>query len=238
MVGFIAILEIDDELRNKEVLIAKKLLEVNPTIKTVLRKADKHQGDFRTQSMKYLAGINTKITTHKEHGCKILVDVEKVYFSPRLSNERLRISNLIKKDEKVLILFSGVGPYPVVIAKNSNPKKIVCVEHNPLGHEFAKKNIELNKISNIESFCDDAKNISGDFDRVVMPAPDNAFDFLENIPSYTKKYVHLYTFAKLEEFDELKQRVLETLKTAKNFKFVKCGSHAPGVFRICIDFEI
>jgi tRNA (guanine37-N1)-methyltransferase len=238
VVGDIAILEIDDELREREVIIAKALLDSNKNIKTVLRKNDKHQGEFRTQEMKYLAGVDTRKTIHKEHGCKIMVDVEKVYFSPRLSNERLRIANLVKKGESVLVLFSGCAPYPVVIAKNSNPSKILAVEHNPVGHEFAKINVKLNKLNNVELLYEDAGSISEKFDRVVMPAPDNAFDFLDKIPSFSKRFVHLYTFARVEEFSELENKIKSKLNSSKNFKFFKCGSHAPGVFRICIDFEI
>jgi len=79
----------------------------NPNIKTVLRKDGAHEGQFRTQQMKYLAGIDTKETTHVESGVKMRIDVERVYFSPRLSTERLRIARLIKSNEDVMF-FSQV----------------------------------------------------------------------------------------------------------------------------------
>jgi tRNA (guanine37-N1)-methyltransferase len=59
VVGTIAILEIPEELRKKEKKIAKSLLDSNKNIKTVLRKADIHKGKFRTQKMKFLAGISS-----------------------------------------------------------------------------------------------------------------------------------------------------------------------------------
>ncbi|MFT4311155.1 MAG: class I SAM-dependent methyltransferase [Candidatus Woesearchaeota archaeon] len=238
VVGSIAILEVDLELRDKEQIIAKRLLETNHSIKTVLRKDDKHQGDFRTQKMKYLAGVKTKETIHKENGARLLVHVEEVYFSPRLGNERIRISNKIKKGEEVLVLFSGAAPFPIVIAKNSDAKKIVGVEHNKKGHQYGLKNVELNKLENVELYCLDANKFEGKFDRVVMPAPDNAFDFLQKITIWSKRYVHIYTFARPEEFKEIKAKVKKSIPSSKNFKFVKCGSHAPGVFRVCIDFEL
>ena len=61
VIGDIAILEIDEELRKKEKDIAKALLCIRKDIKTVLRKQGSHEGVFRTQKMKYLAGEKKKV---------------------------------------------------------------------------------------------------------------------------------------------------------------------------------
>ena len=103
VVGNIAILEIDKDLRNKEKVIANALLQTNPMIKTVLRKEGSHSGIFRTQGMKYLAGERKKETLHKENDVLLKMDVSKVYFSARQATERKRIASLIKKDERVLV---------------------------------------------------------------------------------------------------------------------------------------
>ncbi len=149
VVGDIAILEIDDDLRDKEKIIASALLENHKNIKTVLRKDDKHEGDFRTQKMKWLAGLKTKEAVHKENDVSILVDVEKVYFSPRLSTERKRISNLVKNGEEVLVMFSGCAPYPCVLSKNTSAKHITGIELNPAGHSYGLKNLDFNKCYNV-----------------------------------------------------------------------------------------
>ncbi|MFA6073291.1 MAG: hypothetical protein WC758_04220 [Candidatus Woesearchaeota archaeon] len=156
-VGTIAILEIDDDLRKKENIIAEALLKSNPHIKTVLRKDDKHDGEFRTQKMKWLAGENTKETIHKENGVNLLLNVEEVYFSPRLSTERKRISEEIKSGEDVLVMFSGCAPYPCTLAKNTKAKTITGIEINPEGHRYGLKNLELNKIKNVTLINGDVK---------------------------------------------------------------------------------
>jgi len=54
--GGIAIIEVPDTLEHKEKEIAETLLQSNPHIETVLKKDGNHEGVFRSQKMKYLAG--------------------------------------------------------------------------------------------------------------------------------------------------------------------------------------
>jgi len=158
-IGDIIIIEIKQGLIKKEKIVAEALLKLNKSIKTVSKKVGIHGGVFRTQKLKVLAGERKKETTYIENNVKIKLDVEKVYFSPRLSNERKRIINIIKPNESILVMFSGCGPYPLVLAKNTKAKEIYCVEINPLAHKYALENIKLNKISNIYLYCGDVKNI-------------------------------------------------------------------------------
>ena len=134
--GDIAILEIPDELKKKEEMIAGALISAHKNIRTVLKKADIHGTEFRTQKMVYLAGVNTRETVHREHGVRLKLDVERVYFSPRLSNERKRIAAQVKKGESILVMFSGCAPYPCVLAKRTAAKEIVGIELNPVGHDY------------------------------------------------------------------------------------------------------
>lgn len=160
IVGDIAILEIPKNLEKKERFIAQKLLETNKGVKTVLKKAGSHEGKFRTQKMKFLAGENKKETVYKENKILIELDVEKVYFSPRLSNERKRIANMIKPGEEVLVMFSGCAPYPLVFSKNSDAMNITGIEINPIGHQYALHNQFLNKAFNTILLMGDVSKIS------------------------------------------------------------------------------
>jgi tRNA (guanine37-N1)-methyltransferase len=109
-IGDIAILEIDEDLRSKARAIAEALLGINRNIRTVLRKSGGHEGEFRTQKMEFLAGFDKREALYKENAVSLKLDVEKVYFSPRLSTERKRIMQLVKKGERILVMFSGCGP--------------------------------------------------------------------------------------------------------------------------------
>jgi tRNA G37 N-methylase Trm5 len=159
VIGDIAILEIDDELRNKEEKIAKILLSCHKNINTVVRKDSEHKGKYRRQKMKYLAGIDKKETLHKENNTWLYVNVEDVYYSPRLANERKRIINQVKKDENVLVMFSGLGPYTTQISKNTNAKRIVGIEINPKGHKLSILNTKKNKLKNVELYNGDVNKI-------------------------------------------------------------------------------
>lgn len=247
-VGTIAILEIDDSLRHKEKDIAKALLATNKSIKTVLRKDAGHEGEFRTQKMKWLAGEKTKEAIHRENNVMLKLNVETVYFSPRLSTERKRISDLVTDGEEVLVMFSGCAPYPCVLAKNTGARRIVGVEINPEGHAYGLENLKLNNIINVELFNGDVKKVVPElgmkFDRILMPLPKSAEDFLDVALGASKKgtIIHFYYFLHEDEFSKAEEMVNEACKKAgvkwKKLDLVKCGQQAPHVFRICLDFKV
>src|SRR3989338_1865195 len=91
VIGSIAIIEIPKELKKKEKIIGEAILKLRKEVKTVCKKAGIHQGKYRTQKLKIIAGEKTKETVYRENGCLMKLNVEKVYFSPRLSTERKRI---------------------------------------------------------------------------------------------------------------------------------------------------
>jgi len=159
VIGDIAIIEVDEDMRIHEKLIAKTLLDSHKQINTVLRKDSAHEGEFRTQKMQHLAGEKKKVTMHIESNCRLKLDVEKVYFSPRMAHERLRIAKQIKENENVMVLFSGCGPYPIVLAKNSKARQVLGIEMNPDGHRYAVVNVQLNKLKNTFVYQGDARTV-------------------------------------------------------------------------------
>ena len=219
---------------------AKKLINV-ANVKVVLRKVGIHHGEFRTQDLEYIAGEKRKETVYRENGVQMKLDVEKCYFSPRLGTERMRIGSLVKDKEKVLVLFSGVAPYPLVIAKHAKPSLIVGVEKNPIAHKYAEYNCR--NYSNIKLFNEDAMkfNHPEKFDRILMPLPKSAEAFLPTALRLLNKngVIHFYDFLEEKNIPEKAiQKVKKNIKNAKVLKVVKCGQYAPGRFRICVDFKI
>jgi len=252
-IGTIAIMEIPKDLEHHEKEIAETLLHVNKQVKTVLKKAAIHGGVFRTQKMTYLAGVNTKETVYKENSVTLKLDVEKVYFSVRLGNERKRIMKLVKPDEEILVMFSGAAPYPVVLSKNTSAKHITGIEINPDGHKYGLENLKLNKIKNVELICGDVhevipqlkkNNPKLSYDRIIMPLPKTADEFLGDALKVSKKgtIIHFYDFLPETQFDEALAKIDEACKKNglkhKILGVFKCGQHAPYVYRICVDFEI
>lgn len=244
--GDIAILDIPEELVPYEKKIAQALLKEHKTIKTVCKKIGSRAGTYRRQKLKILAGKRTKETIHKECGAQLKLHVEKVYFSPRMSTERLRIAQQVKPGENILVLFSGCAPYPCVIAKNAKPKSIVAVELNPIAHKYALENIRLNKLSNVEAICGDVRKIvpklKGSWDRIVMAFPHGGEAFLDIVIKAATKgtIIHFYDFAAEEEFPKVEQKLLDACKKASRackIVFTKqCGQNAPRTFRVVVDF--
>jgi len=249
VVGTIAILEVEEGLEKREKMLAKSVMKLNPRIKTVLKKEGGHTGTYRRQKMRLLAGDDTKESVHLENGVKIMVNVETVYFSPRLSHERKRVAEQVKKGEKVLVMFSGAGPYVCVIAKKTKAKEVVGIEINPEGHRYAIENLLLNKIRNARLYLGDVNEIvprlREKFDRIVMPLPKTAEGFLPAALSAAKKGTEMHFYDFLEEKDiplraveKIKKACAEKKKKCRILGYVKCGQHAPRVFRVCIDFKI
>ena len=145
IVGDIAIVEVADEIAHLGKVIGEGVMRVNTSIKVVLKKSGIHHGEFRTQDLIHIAGENRKETIYIENGCRIKINPETVYFSSKLSTEREKLL-VDLDDKKVLVMFSGSGPYPVVaLRKNPNLNLMHAVEINPEGHKYALENLDLNK---------------------------------------------------------------------------------------------
>jgi tRNA (guanine37-N1)-methyltransferase len=236
-------------LASKDKIIGKGVLDNYSNIKTVLRKTKKYSGKYRTPKLKYIIGEKRKETVYRENNVFIKLDVEKVYFSSRLGNERNRISKLIKPDESILVMFSGCGVYPVVIGKNTKVKEIYGIEINPAAHKYALENVKKNKLEGIvKLYQGDVKKvlpkIKRKFDRILMPLPKDADKFLDLTLKYVKKSgtIHLYTFSMEDEMKKAGEKVKLICKKAKKkcriLRIVKCGQFAPRQFRVCVDFKI
>lgn len=246
-VGDIAILEIPDSLRKKERKIAKALLGMHKHITTVVAKDSPHEGELRTRTVRHLAGEKKTTALHKESGTVMKVDVEKMYFSPRLSHERLRIAQLVKEGERVLVMFSGCGPYCLVIAKNSKAQEVIGVELNTAAHEYAEKNISLNKLwQRVTCFQGNVRDVVpklGKFDRVAMPLPEGGENFLDVALAAAKKkgIIHFYDFLHESEIPDVAlKKVRAACKKAKRrckiLGHTLCGQIGVRKYRVCVDF--
>tara|TARA_Y100000034_G_scaffold45400_1_gene55837 strand:- start:14824 stop:15600 length:777 start_codon:yes stop_codon:yes gene_type:complete len=250
VLGNIAIVNFQDNLKQKEKQkFANKLLREQNSIKTVLEKYGKVKGRLRKISTKYLAGEKTKEVLYKENGCVFRFNIDNTYFSPRLSNERKEISKLMKKEDIVLVMFAGVSPYSIVIAKNSKVKKVISNEINRDANKYAKLNIELNKLKDkVELIEGDIKRISKKlkerFDVIVMPRPRLKNTFLEQAFLLSKKRtrIYYYDFCKIGEenliVEKIKKEAKKFKKRIKILKIKKAGEIAPYKIRLRVDFRI
>jgi len=248
VVGHIAILEFPDELKKEKKIIAKVLLDVHSNIKTVLEKCSERKGTYRNREYKFLAGLRKFETLHKEYSCVFKVNPTKVYFSPRELTERQRIAEQVKQHEKVLVMFSGIGVYGIIIAKKQQQADVVCVEINKAAVAYAKENVRLNKLSNIKNYCGDVRKICprlGKFDRIIMPLPLGAENFLDVAFACIKKngVIHFYNWGEEDDLfanavSAVKKAAKQAKKKIKILKKKKMLPYSPRKWKICLDVKI
>jgi tRNA (guanine37-N1)-methyltransferase len=179
---------------------ALQFLRQHKNVHTIVEKTEGFKGNLRIQTTKHLAGKKTKTTTYKENGCTFNYNIDETYFSPRLAQERKEIAEYIAQDKKknirILVLFAGIAPYPIIIAKKclqqKKQVKITAIELNKKAVEQGKENIKKNKVEQyITIETKDAKKITkksyGTYDYIIMPRPKLQETFLKNTLPLTKK---------------------------------------------------
>ena len=172
-----------------------KLLRQNKSIKVVLEKTAGFSGVLRIQETKWIAGEKRKDTVHRENDCSFYLDVDETYFSPRLSQDRKimceQVLKIIKPKSKVLVMFAGVSPLPIVLAKTLKRNKIfaeiISSELNKKACEYGEKNVRMNKVENyVKVFCGDSRKLCESlskkkerFDFIFMLRPNLEETFLD-----------------------------------------------------------
>lgn len=252
ILGNIAIVNFPEKIsvKNKK-NFAVQIMKKNPSIKTILEKCGKFSGRLRKMKTKHLAGEKNKEVLYKENNCSFRFNIDTTYFSPRLSNERKEIASQIKKDENVLVMFAGVSPFSIVIAKNSNAKKVYSNEINKEANKYGKINIELNNLKDkVELIPGDIKRlikqnkIKEKFSVIVMPRPKLKETFLKEAFSISKKgtIIYYYDFCKVDEKNEIIKKIQsQAKKSKKKIKILKvknAGEIAPYKIRLRVDFKL
>lgn len=205
IIGDLAIIKIPDSLLFKKKLIGDILLLNIPNLKSIFLQNSAVDGEYRLRGLELIAGENKYVTIYKEYGCKFFVNIASSYFSPRLSTERLRISNLISKNETIINMFAGIGTFSIIIAKKI-PVLIYNIDSNIDAYILSKINSKLNKVQDrIISLHGNAQNIMfsqlGDkkVDRILMPLPEKAFEFIDvsvNCLKPSGGYMHFFSHIK------------------------------------------
>jgi len=185
VIGDIILIKIHPELESKREIIAEALHKIYPRVRTIAAVPLYAYTDelYRTRDLEVIWGDENLETTHKESGCIFKADLKHVFFSPRLSYERMRIAKKVLPGETIINMFSGAGCFSIVIAKMQPQTRIYSIDVNPYAVEYMKENVELNKVEGaVIPFLGDASEelgkLEGVADRVLMPLPEQAYSFL------------------------------------------------------------
>ena len=249
-IGDIIVIRIPDSLISKKKIIGEKILEQVSTAKSVFYQSSDVEGDFRTRSLELVAGENRTETEYKEYGCRFIVDVEKAFFSPRLSTERERIANLVQNGDIVVNMFGGIGMFSIMAAKNKKCT-VYNIDINPIASKLCEKNITLNKLDGkVISINGDAVQIITDQlenkgDRTLMLLPERSDEFLEYAILATKNngiihyYSHIHADKKQDAPKLSEQHYLEITKVKSeilNSKIVRAVG--PRYYQTVVDVKI
>ena len=179
MLGHVGILRLSDEAESHAAAIAQALLESHANLRTVAVDSGV-QGQWRVRSLVVVAGEESLVVQHRENGLRFEVDLQQVFFSPRLAAERARVAALVRPGERLLDAFAGVGPFAISAARAG--AQAVAVDGNPAAEKWARRNCELNSISSgsFEFHTGLAEKLVpglGSFDRVIVNHPTGSLDF-------------------------------------------------------------
>lgn len=200
IIGDIVIIKIPDSMYGKKQLIADAILRKVKPVKSVFMQSSPVQGNFRVRNVEYVAGEDRTLTIYKEHNCRFKVDIAKVYFSPRLVTERERIAGLVSDNEVIVNMFAGICTFSIIIAKK-HVCKVYSIDLNPDAYTLCVENVKLNKVGErVIPILGDAKDIimrelKGSADRVLMPLPERAKEYLDYaiIALKEKGVIHYFT---------------------------------------------
>lgn len=185
LVGSVAIIHLPEDLLDYGSTIGEAIARVSAGVRAVYSSTST-EGEFRVRKLEKIWGEDVTETVHTEYGIRICVDVRKVYFNPTLSYEHWRVSEEVKDDERVLDLFSGVGPYSLHIA-SKRVTTCFAVDSNPWAVVYLVKSMGLNKLrgrivpvlSRVEEFLELAgENI---FSRVIIDLPHKSLEYLRKV---------------------------------------------------------
>lgn len=248
IIGDVAVVEVPEGGKERE--IARLIVSDHPRVKTVLRKMGEREGKYRTRRFRKIVGNGTE-TEHREYGCRFRLDVAKVYFSPREATERQRIAGQVRARETVMVMFSGIGCFPIIIARKRPGVGIVYgIEINPDAHHYAMENVRINKVGHrvipvLGDVKDAAKDYYGLCDRIVMPLPKEGYRYLPIAFRCLKRkgVIHLYHYGhEREMFSKplgiVKKCAKRMNKSIRVINKRKVLAYGPRTWKVCIEFEV
>lgn len=217
VVGDIVLVKLPDSLEPYKQEIGAALLATHTRLRTVA--LDRGViGAERVRDLVVLAGQPHLATTHREHGLRLDVELDRVYFSPRLATERARLLERVQNGQRVLDLFAGVGAFVCLVARERAPEQVTAIDVNPHAVRLMEKNLQQNhlareRVTLIEGDAREAAPQTRDWDHVVLNLPHDAHAFLDVAAACVAPHgeIHLYAILEREDEEAYVHSALDTL---------------------------
>ena len=222
-VGECILIKLDPKILDYKHAIGKALLH-EYTVRSVFTKSGDVETDFRTINWECIAGEDNPIVVNKMHGLRWKINISKVYFNARLSNEYLRIASLCTNSDVVIDMFAGIGPFVLLCAVKSKAT-IYALDINPMAIELLHENIQLNLKhlqGTIKPMCGDSRELIKILPKasiIIMNLPGLAIDFLDsamvhlhnNGVIFLHQFIYLTKEEKKSDFSKHKQILQEKI---------------------------
>ena len=183
VVGDVVLVRLPAELEVRRFAIGEALLRFVPSCRLV--GLDRGvRGPERRREVERIAGSGPWATRHRENGLDFEVDLERAYFSPRLSGEHARVAAEVRSGDAVYDLCCGVGPFSVTIARDGRASSIVAVDANPAAIELLRRTLGR------YPFGPRVRPVEARLEEFVVSAP-TAHRVIVNLPHEGIKYAAL-----------------------------------------------
>jgi tRNA (guanine37-N1)-methyltransferase len=200
--------------------LAEEILRRLPYVKSVWASIPGIEGPYRLRKHVWLAGEQRSETLYREHGCLFKVDINKVYISPSLNYEHIRVARLVSPGEVVFNMFAGVGLFSVIVAKHANPARVYSVDINPDAYYYMVENTKLNHVEDkVYPILGDAKDIATSMlvnhvNRVLMPYPELALDYLPHAVNSLRGggWIHVYLHVRTDRGEHWRSKALKIVE--------------------------
>ena len=197
--GDIAVIRIPEPLYDRRHDIGVALLSNIKVVRVVFCQVSDVSGEYRARRLERIAGEGGTVTEYRENGCRFVVDVERVFFTPRLSTERARVAGLVESGDIVLNMFGGAGPYSIQAARRT-PCTVYSIDVNPEATTLCSRNAGLNRLAGeVVAITGDAMEsrdlVPCECDRTIMPLPERSAEFAAAAVRATKDggTIHYYS---------------------------------------------
>ncbi|QLH74416.1 MAG: class I SAM-dependent methyltransferase family protein [Methanomassiliicoccales archaeon] len=206
-IGDIGIIRLPDALLPYKRQVGDAMRKALPRLRMVALDGGV-KGEHRVRELTNISGEGEMETVHQEYGLRLHVDPSKVYFNPRLANERMRVAKLVTPGEMVVDMFTGVGPFAIMIAKYSKASTVFAIDINHDAVEYLKRNIVANRATNVVPIEGDSRQVIFEIpcsDRIVMNLPHSAREFYADALTRLNfgGTLHLYHICEKGEIDDV-----------------------------------
>ena len=154
---------------------------------------------------------------------------------------------MVRPGETVVDMFTGVGPFALMIAKYAEPAAVFAIDINPDAVYYLRQNILANKVERVVPLEGDSRQLIFDLpcsDRVIMNLPHSALEFYADALTRLRLggVMHIYHLCDRSEIEVVQDKlVLDALGMGVRVSIDRCQelkTYSPTASVFAIDLTL